>query len=115
MEGKWPIAPQFDGVVAPFDGGLAVVIKNDRQFFVDRSGNEVFSADFRRAEQFSHGLAACTVFTPLGLRVGFIDRRGKFVIPPRYLAAASFSEGLCAVRQPSGWAYIENSAEIVNW
>jgi hypothetical protein len=112
MGGAWHVKPQYDRVVASFADGLSIVEKDRRQMFIDRSGKEAFSLKLRRAKPFSEGLAACSVFTPLGLRVGFINRDGDFVIPPRYLVSGSFSEGLCAVRLPAGYGYIDHSGGI---
>jgi hypothetical protein len=111
--GEWALKPQFDRVMASFFQGLAIVERNGRVQFVDRSGADVFALPLESARPFSEGLAACSVMTPLGRRVGFINRKGKFAISPRFLASGSFSEGLCAVRLPAGCAYINHSGSIV--
>lgn len=111
--GDWAVRPKFNRVVASYADGLAIARNDNRDFFVDHSGAEVDLGDFYRVKEFSEGLAAFTVFTPLGLRVGFIDRKGKVVVEPRYLASGNFAEGMCAVRLPSGWAYIDRTGKIV--
>jgi len=70
-----------------------------KQFgYIDETGNLVIDGPFRWAHNFSEGLAAVAVESPVGERWGFIDPSGAFVIPPRYVGPIGpFREGIAEV------------------
>lgn len=97
-----------------FSEGIAVGVKQDKFFFLDKTGKETFSfsgddfeIDHWSDTKFSHGLiVVCDSRTG---KCGFMDRNGKLVIEPKFNNAANFSEGLARV------AIIENDKEYLGF
>ncbi len=86
--------------------------------YLDKNGTIVIQPDFAFARDFSEGLAAVQVASPVKIQddvFGYIDRNGKFVIEPHFSQAHSFSEGLAAVREKilGQWEYIDMSGHTV--
>ena len=78
--------------------------------FIDKSGKWVIEPQFKRAGDFSEGLAL--VQTKEG-KYGFVDATGNFVIQPTFEWAGSFSEGLAAVFNGRKYGYIDRSGRTV--
>ena len=76
--------------------------------FVDANGHEVIAPRFKRALNFSEGLAAIEEDG----RWGFINTNGEIVIAPQYYMASSFSESRAAVYN-GYWGYIDLSGRLV--
>jgi hypothetical protein len=72
-----------------------IFIRDKKFGYIDRNGTIVIPAQFKRAENFSDGLARVTI----GEKSGFIDRNGKIVIPIQFDEdrVKDFSEGLAVV------------------
>ena len=52
--------------------------------FINKSGNIVANKTFRKAQNFSEGLAAVEINTDLGRRWGYIDVNGTLAIPAKF-------------------------------
>jgi hypothetical protein len=94
-QGRMVIAPEFDAA-SPFAEGLGLVWKEQRCYFLDRTGRRVIDDPrFAVAESFREGLA----LVKLG-RYGhdaYIDRTGAFAFLTPFSNAQSFSDGMAAV------------------
>jgi len=90
------IQPQFD-YAGNFYEGMALVLKNDRFGYIDRSGKLVIPFRFKGgASDFAEGLAV--VQERIGGKLGYINKRGKYIIPPIFEEADTFAEGLALVK-----------------
>jgi hypothetical protein len=101
--------------------GLAVVRKDDKYGFIDKTGKEIIPVGKYESAwwPFSNGL------TVVGERIlvdnrpayrvdyGFINTAGELVIPFEYSQAFSFSEGLASVSKGSKWGVINTLGEVV--
>ncbi len=127
----------------PFSEGLAVVCKDGKSGYIDKTTSVVIPIQYASAYPFSEGLAAVKkddkwgyidkngeIVIPIkygsakpfseGLAVvsenykcGYIDKNGEIVIPIQYGYAEDFSEGLAAVKKDGKWGYIDKNGEIV--
>ena len=69
---------------------------------------------FSYAEDFSNGLALVAAENEAGkIRLGFINAHGDFVIKPTFVKARSFTEGRAAVRNATGWTFIDHTGQIL--
>jgi hypothetical protein len=91
-----------------FSGGLAVLEKDGKYGYIDRSGETVMAPQFDSADSFSEGLAAVRS----GRRWGFVDTSGSTVIDAKFDQAGSFSQKLAPVRLNGIWGYINPSGQI---
>ncbi len=108
------IKKQYDKIYN-FKEGLAVVKKDGKYGFIDKSGKEVVELKYDDAYSFSDGLAAVNQgktydsdgnIKDYGLWA-YIDKTGKRVIPFNYTFARSFSDGLASV-------WIETDKEYIH-
>jgi|GEM_PF-3016533 len=76
-----------------FTEGLAVVSRDGRRGYIDKTGKEVIPLQFEGASIFSEGLAA----VEKGGLWGYIDASGEWVIAPQFAGANHFINGLAAV------------------
>ncbi len=91
-----------------FSGGMAVLEKDGKFGFIDRSGETVITTEFDSVDSFSEGLAAVRT----GRKWGFIDTSGQTVIDPQFEQAGSFSQKLAPVKVNGIWGYIDPSGGI---
>ncbi len=107
--GRYVIEPQsIDG--GPFHQGLAAVRSAEGAYFINKTGQRVFSTDkVERFGNFSEGLAPAMVD---GL-FGFVDRTGKMVIPPQWQTVGDFTQGVCRVNSADVRGYINASGQYV--
>ena len=80
-------------------------IKNGLYGFIDRKGTVALEAKFKRALQFSEGLAPVMDDTN---RWGYIDDTGKFKIVPQYKAYRFFvlADGRIVIVDPSAFTIV---------
>ncbi len=97
--GKFVIPPKYeDESLSDFREGLAIVANftkdEDTQYYIDKTGRDVFETAFDSADFFSEGLALVRI----GGKAGFIDKTGRMVIELKYDVKSSgrFHEGLCS-------------------
>lgn len=120
--GGFVLPPAPGGRGYPFSQGLSRREQYDgllhvlrwREGFVDRSGNWVIEPNYRRAADFSEGVAA--VQSPKSLW-GYVDHQGQMVIEPRFSWTNPFRNGLAQVFFDSDAGhqsgYIDRSGRIV--
>ena len=98
-----------------FSEGLCRVMDFDnyRNFFIDKTGKEVFECD-GYADDFHDGLAAIGSYNEETeeFLFGFIDKTGKQVIPSRFTAVGEFKDGLCCVFEKEKAGFIDKEG---NW
>ena len=80
-----------------FYNGYALVIKNGKDFIIDKNFQQLFESNdnYEICSSFHEGLAK--IKNKATNKYGFIDLKGNLVIPCIYEEADDFSEGLCAV------------------
>lgn len=101
---------------AYFSEGLASVVKNNKVYYIDKTGKTVLTlSDYALGYPFSEGLAM--VVSREG-KCGYIDKSGKLVIPFRSGSVGSFQNGYALVSNDKPWpatkyGYINKSGEVV--
>ena len=110
------IAPLFEGRAfdhaGSFSDGFALVEQGGRKFFINASGQEVFSAltaEIEDAQGFSEGLAAVKAHG----KWGYIDRTGNWALPNLYDKAGPFRGGQAAVQTGKQNFYIDKTGARV--
>jgi hypothetical protein len=79
--------------------------------FIDHSGKFVIKPQYRRALNFSEGLAAAD----LSARWGYIDPTGKFIIERQFEDVSEFHKGLAGVKVFNGkWELINKDGAAVS-
>src|SRR6476620_11427520 len=78
--------------------------------FIDKTGKFVLPPIYRKALEFSEGLAPVEAITG---KWGFVDTSGTPVIPPLYDLALPFSEGLATVQSGSLFGAINKAGEMI--
>lgn len=100
--GKFVIPPKYeDEFVSDFREGLATITKFTKlgeeniEYYIDKTGRDVFETTFDNADSFSEGLA----FVWIGEKAGFIDKTGQMVIELKWdvMSSGHFHEGLCNI------------------
>ncbi|WP_369693173.1 WG repeat-containing protein [Capnocytophaga leadbetteri] len=106
-EGKIIINPQFE-IASPFSDGLALIKKDNKFGFIDKTGKIVITPQFELAYPFSEGKAA--FFN--GKQWGYIDTNGSYVINPQFDSAYPFSEGKAVFFSTKNYGYINEKGTI---
>ena len=88
---------------------LFPVTVENRDGYIDRTGQIIIPPQYEYAFEFSEGLAEVVV----GQKEGFIDISGEFVIPPQVLEVTGFSEGLAAVWGADQWGFMDKQGQVV--
>lgn len=95
-----------------FREGIAIARKNGKEFFIDKSGYEIFSeldSSFNLIGSFSEGL----VRAQFKGKYGFINKDGEIVIPYSFDHwLCEFSEGLAKVRINEKFGYVNKNGNI---
>ena len=138
--GKWRIKPRFR-YVDGFSDGLALVVENNEEFYIDHDGRKVISLDDEQRKRpfiqwgvsetglssgnsFFQGFNSRTFRSPCtfcaGLspmykdkQYGYISKSGEFVIHPQFQQAFPFVEGLARVCVDNKWGFINRSGAFV--
>jgi hypothetical protein len=93
-----------------FSEGLAVVVRNNKEGYLNKSGNPAIAAKFDEAYPFKDGIARVRV----GTKYGFIDKTGSYTIIPKFKHARDFCEGAAAVAvAPNKWGYISKTGQFL--
>lgn len=108
LKGKEIITAQYASA-SDFEGGIAIVKKENQWMGIDTTGKQLFTITCNYAYGFSNGLARFQ----LGNRFGFVNRTGEIVIPVKYYGAFDFSEGLARVYVDKKWGFIDALGKIV--
>ncbi len=106
--GKVFILPQYDGADS-FSEGLANVIKDGKEGFINKQGEVVIPLQYDGAYDFNEGLAG--VYNDG--KWGFINKQGEVVIPCQYDFGIIFSEGLAKVAKNNQWGFINKQGEVI--
>lgn len=94
---------------ADFSEGLAVVRRDEKYGYIDKSGKVVIPIQFDVAYKFKGGLA---IVRQHG-KSGYIDQTGKFAIPPKFDWAYEFTDGLAGAGLDGKGGYINKKGEFV--
>jgi hypothetical protein len=107
--GNFVIPPKFRSA-GTFDHGMALVLLEDKYFFINHQGERV-TLEFGQAYHFSGDLAAVQV----GDKVEYIRRDGSLALPPKYQGSSGidFSEGLVAFRSDGKVGFMDDTGAIV--
>ena len=96
----------------PFHEGYAMVMKDGKCGFIDRTGNLVIPYVYDHASEFRNGYS---VVTKDGKK-GIIDRQGREIIAPEndgYEINGGFSEGLVFIRKGKQMAFVDTTGKTV--
>lgn len=107
-DGQWR-SGEIDGTVDSFSEGLAVVEKNDKYGYIDKTGTFIIPVEFDDAKAFNEGVARVKKDT----RWGYIDKTGKPVTAFEFNNASSFSEGVARVAKGIQWGYIDKTGKTI--
>lgn len=103
----------YSNNIGMFHDGLALAKTGDYESYVNYKGETAIPNKYKRAEDFSEGMAAVTVDNR---KWGYIDKTGEWVIEPQFSKAGSFSEGVAVVEKDSKWAVIDQEGNyIINY
>lgn len=95
-----------------FSEGLAAYRTLDtvsKYGYMDITGASVIKPQFKKANNFSEGLAAVQI----GSKYGYIDSLGKIIIKAQYDSVKDFSEGIALVTIKGNFHYIDNKGKIL--
>jgi len=93
-----------------FSEGLAVIARNGKYGYINKSGNLVIAAKFDEAHSFKDGIARVR----LGRKFGFIDKAGSYAIKAKFLKARDFKDGSAAVAVAHNkWGYISKNGDFL--
>lgn len=102
--------------VAPLRDGLRRYYDSEKQLygFVDKDGRIIISARFKKAHDFSDGLAAVTSNDGTIEYWGFIDTTGKAVIAPTFRTEpGDYHDGFAVVKKQNGkYVFIDKNAQV---
>ena len=99
------LIPLFRNHAWPFNEGLAVVKKDEKYGFIDKTGKIVIPLIYDKAWSFNEGLAV----VQKDWKYGFIDKTGMEAIPLIYDTAWSFNEGLARVEMDWKYGFIDKT------
>lgn len=88
---------------------IATLINQTKIFYLNESGNLLFSRPFEASHDFHQGLAAVKV----GNKWGYINRFGQMQIEPQFDRAGDFYHGLARVRNRMRWGFINSQGEYM--
>ncbi len=107
-QGELVIPLQFDGADF-FENGFAIVEKNTKKTFIDKTGKAITEFKYDFVNPFCEGLAAVGGGRPLEFT--FIDKTGKTVISHDFSAAGDFYKGRARVTRQGANYFINKSGE----
>ncbi|MGE0085491.1 MAG: WG repeat-containing protein [Desulfococcaceae bacterium] len=90
--------------------------RNDYYGYLNKKGEIVIKPEYYRADDFSEGLAAVSVFSDWETnRIGFVNKAGELVIPAKYEAVSGFKNGLSWVAREldNRCLYIDKTGKTV--
>jgi TPR repeat protein len=103
-DGQVVVPAIYDEIFSwPYDADLAVVIREGKAGYIDKSGKEVLPCQFDDAFDFEEDLAAVVA----NGKFGVIDTTGAFKLPATYDDGHILSPSYIAVQQNERWAIID--------
>lgn len=93
-----------------FHEGLIALKTSHGYYFYDRTGKTVFHTGYKKARNFSEGMAA--VYNHMTETWGYINKRGERIIPYTYSVVSDFDHGYAYVSEGEGFI-IEGSSEML--
>jgi Caspase domain/WG containing repeat len=108
---QWEIPPVFD-MAWPFRDGNARVKRNNRWYYINKSGYEEYIPSRSRSYQVK-GQQQELIKRKGKEKWGFADSDDNWVIPPVFDYVKSFSEGKAPVRIGNTWGYIDDTGELL--
>lgn len=105
--------------VTEFREGLAIVEKNDKEGFIDKTGKYVVEPKYERLSIFTEGLAAFGIMDKSkdeeeqNFKYGFLDKQGEILINAQFDEVLNFSEGLAAVKKGEKFGFIDKTGKFV--
>lgn len=116
-KGEVVIEPQFRGAY-PFSEGLANVLIEGGEAYINTSGEKVFELKPEEEEgermagsNFHDGMAR--VFLRQQELYGFLNRKGEIAVPTKFQYVGFFNEGLAAVVENNLFGYIDKEGNYV--
>ena len=108
---------QYDfTIVNGFCNNIALIRKGKRFGYVDNKGNIIIIPKYKKANEFSYGLAAVQervkLFPFIG-KWGYIDTTGKKVVDYQYDEASEFSDKIAKVKKGNKWGIINNEGQQI--
>ncbi len=91
-----------------FSEGLALVKKNGKWGYIDKTGKVAIPFTYNGASNFREGLA----LVGKNGKWGYIDKTGKVAIPFIYDDAGFFSKGMATVCKNKKWGYIDKTGKV---
>ena len=79
------------------------------KYYYKKDGSRLNKENYRKAYDFSEGLARVLV----NGKLGFINTSGELEIQPVFENAYNFSHGLCRARKDVNWGYIDKTGKYV--
>jgi len=116
VRGDIVIEPVYDRV-RDFKNGIAMVIKDDKIFFINSQGEVLFEMpdDIQKGNcsmagcDFSEGRIE---IRGNNLKCGYLDKSGHIKVLPIYKRCEEYSDGLAAVSRNDKWGYIDKDGHI---
>jgi hypothetical protein len=95
-----------------FMDGIALVKRDEKYGFIDKSGNEVIPCKYKSATVFVNGFAKVGNENK---KMGIIDKTGREVLPCQFERdeIQQFSNGFCAVRRNGKWGFVDTTGNEV--
>ncbi len=88
---------------------LFPITQNDKQGYINSTGQIIIKPHFDEVKLFSEGLAAVRI----GNKWGYINKTGQVIIAPQFDSTYDFSDGLAAVDISGKMGYVNNTGKIV--
>ncbi|NNC94319.1 MAG: protein kinase [Chitinophagales bacterium] len=107
-KGNITMPPRYQ-YIGQFDGGLAMVKKENKWGFINSDGKEQIPASYDFVTNFTDGLAAVR----LNGKWGFISTAGNVLGEIEYDYVKSFSQNTAAVSKDGLWGYIDRSGKLI--
>lgn len=109
--GQFVINPQFDQAY-DFRQGQAIVVVDDKQHLINKSGKRLTQEEFDRIEQIYLDSTRLRIIKMKG-KYGFMEVHEDCVlaIPPRFDAVRPFSENLAPAKVDGKWGFIDRSGQ----
>jgi hypothetical protein len=94
-----------------FSEGIALVKRDGKYGFIDKTGREVIPCKYVSAQVFSGDFSKVSN----NGKYGIIDKTGREIVPCSYKTdeISQFSNGLCAISRNSKWGFVDTTGKEV--